>query len=203
MLKGRRKLFDHAVLGPVPLTLCESHPCQQSPEIPEPEQPLAPPWNVYRARSIALYQFGSQATRGLFGGGVELVCSKKTGRLRNVVSTDGEHRLSLRAADGLYTLKLAGAKRILKAVRPPSLRVVIDPDAVPYAANGKSVFARFVVGCDPELRPRDECLVVGPDDRLVAVGRCLLNPQEMRAFDTGVAVKVREGARDLPLPEQG
>lgn len=201
LLKGRRKLFDHALLGPVPVTLCESHPCQQSPEIPESHQPIAPAWNTYRARSIALFQFGSRATRALFAGGVELVCSKKTGRLRNVLSTDGEHLLSLRAAEGLYTLKLAGALRIQEAVKPPKLRVAVTADAVAYAANGKSVFAKFVTDRDPFLRPKDECLVVGPDDRLAAVGRCLLNPQEMRAFEVGVAVKVREGTRDLPLPE--
>ena len=201
MLKGRRKLFEHALLGLVPLTLCESHPCQQSPEIPETDQPAAPAWNDYRARSIAQFQFGSRATRALFAGGVELICSRKTGRLRNVMGTDGEHLLSLRAADGLYTLKLAGARRIQQAIKNPGLRVIIDADAVPYAANGKSVFAKFVTDMDPGLRARDECLVVGAGDRLVAVGRCRLNPQEMRAFEVGVAVKVREGTRDVPLPE--
>jgi len=193
MFRTRRKCFDHSVLGPVPLSLCETHPCQQSPEIPEREQPRAPLWTPYRAKSIAAFQFGIEGARTLFAGGVELICSRKTKRLRNVMSTDGEHLLSLRAADGLYTLKLAGAERLIKALRSPSLRVVVEGDAMPFVADGRSVFAKFVTGCDPGLRARDECLVVGPKDELIGVGRCRLNPQEMRAFDTGVAAKVREG----------
>jgi len=55
------------------------------------------------------------------------------------------------------------------------------------------VFAKFVVDTDPNLRPGDEVLVVDQDDRLVAVGQAFLNPEEMIAFQRGVAVHVREG----------
>jgi predicted RNA-binding protein (TIGR00451 family) len=38
----------------------------------------------------------------------------------------------------------------------------------------------------------DEVLIVDKNDTLIAVGRALLNKEEMLAFDKGVAVKVRE-----------
>ncbi len=118
--------------------------------------------------------------------------SKATGKMRTV-HLDGEHILSLRAEDGLFTLKEAGAKRLHAALPAPANRVVVAADSVPFNREGKSVFAQFVVACDPELRPGDECLVVDEKDALVAVGRALLNAEEMADFGHGMAVKVRQG----------
>lgn len=98
----------------------------------------------------------------------------------------------MRAPDGIFTLKIDGAKILHKSFKYPKLRVVIKDDAVPFVKDGKSVFAKFVKDCDPDLRPFDECLIVDKKDNLLAVGRCLLNRQEMLSFDTGVAVKTRE-----------
>ena len=55
------------------------------------------------------------------------------------------------------------------------------------------MFAQFVTGVDPGLRPGDECLVVDEDDGLVAVGQLLLAAEETVDFQHGMAVKVREG----------
>ena len=98
----------------------------------------------------------------------------------------------MRASDGMLTLKKEGAKKIHRLVSPPRMRVVISDDAVPFVSDGKSVFAQFVLDCDPSLRPYDECLIVDKDDALIAVGRCLLNQQEMMSFSHGIAVKNRE-----------
>src|SRR4030042_647812 len=98
----------------------------------------------------------------------------------------------MRAEDGMFTLKIHGAKLLHKFFKKPKLRVVIDKDAVPFVKEGKSVFAKFVVDCDPDLRPYDECLIVDEKDSLIAVGRTLLNREEMMAFDHGAAVKTRE-----------
>ncbi|MFQ6013601.1 MAG: PUA domain-containing protein [Thermoplasmata archaeon] len=51
-----------------------------------------------------------------------------------------------------------------------------------------------MVEADPELRPWEEVLVVDQKDALLAVGRALMNREEMRAFSVGQAVKVREGS---------
>jgi 7-cyano-7-deazaguanine tRNA-ribosyltransferase len=145
-----------------------------------------------RARATADMQFGKGAAQVLLDGAVELVTSKKTGKLRNVL-VDGEHVLSMRAQDGLYTLKTAGAQRLHAAWGSPRLRVVVDEDAAPFAREGKSQFAQFVVDADEDIRPGDEVLVVDQEDELLAVGRALLNRREMLSFQKGVAVKVRKG----------
>lgn len=97
----------------------------------------------------------------------------------------------MRASDGFFTLKTDGAKILHKYFKYPHLRVVISEDSVPFVKEGKSVFAKFVIECDSELRPFDECLVVDEKDNLVGIGRCILIRDEMISFNNGVAVKIR------------
>ena len=153
-------------------------------------------WNLLRVRATADFQFGRGAADALLEGKVSYVVSKNTGKIRNVI-VDGEHVLSLRAEDGLFTLKAAGARRLVKAFALPRLRVVVDPDAVPFHREGKNVFAKFVMDADPQLRPGDEVAVVSPEDDLCAVAQAAMNRREMLAFKRGVAAHVREG---VPLP---
>jgi len=153
-------------------------------------------WNLLRARATADLQFGRGAADALLGGSVRFVLSKKTGKIRNVF-VDGDHVLSLRAEDGLFTLKAGGARRLLKNFPPPRSRVVVDPETLEFYREGKNVFAKFVREVDPDVRVGDEVLIVSPDDELYAVGRVAMNRQEMLAFRRGVAVHVREG---LPPP---
>ena len=154
-------------------------------------------WNASRVRATADYQFGRGAAEALLRGTISYVISKNTGKVRNVV-VDGDHVLSLRAEDGLFTLKAAGAQRLHGAFQAPRLRVVIESDAVPFVREGKNVFAKFVREADPELRPGDESLVVSPDDELCAVAQSSMNRREMLAFKRGVAAHVREGVPPLP-----
>ncbi len=154
-------------------------------------------WNALRVRATADFQFGHGAADALLAGTVSYVVSKNTGKVRNVL-VDGDHVLSLRAEDGFFTLKAAGALRLRKAFDPPALRIVVDPDAVPFVREGKNVFAKFVRDADPELRPGDEALVVSPDDELCAVAQTTMNRQEMLAFKRGVAARAREGVPPAP-----
>jgi len=149
-------------------------------------------WNAARIRATADHQFGRGAADALLLGTVSYVVSKNTGKVRNVM-VDGDHVLSLRAEDGLFTLKAAGAGRLHRAFRPPQLRIIVDADAVPFVREGKNVFAKFVREADPEVRPRDEMLVVSPDDELCAVAQSSMNRREMLSFKRGVAAYVREG----------
>ena len=144
-----------------------------------------------RLDHVSGMQFGSLVSQALFQGEVECHKSRKTGKIRTVFC-DGKHVVSMRASDGMLTLKKEGAKKIHKMVSPPCMRVVIADDAVSFVSDGKSVFAKFVLECDPSLRPYDECLIVDKNDQLIAVGRCLLNQQEMMSFSHGLAVKNRE-----------
>jgi 7-cyano-7-deazaguanine tRNA-ribosyltransferase len=98
----------------------------------------------------------------------------------------------MRASDGLFTLKKEGAKLLHSFFSYPQMRVVVNNEAKPYIKKGKSVFAKFVIECDSELRPFDECLIVDGEDELLAIGKTLLNRIEMLSFNYGIAVKTRE-----------
>ncbi|MGD0818224.1 MAG: tRNA guanosine(15) transglycosylase TgtA [Methanomassiliicoccales archaeon] len=151
--------------------------------------------DAYRIRAVADYQFGEGAADALFSGKVELVKSKNTDKIRNII-VDGEHILSLRAEDGYYTMRPGAARRLMKAFPLPRLRVMVKDDAIPFVMEGKNTFCGFVLEADPELRPMDEVMVVDKNDKLLAIGRAILVPEEMKAMTKGIAVKVREGVKD-------
>jgi 7-cyano-7-deazaguanine tRNA-ribosyltransferase len=146
--------------------------------------------DIQRISSVSDMQFGKDAGKNLLKGKVRIVKSKKTDKIRNIYC-DEKHILSMRANDGLFTLKMDGAELLHKSFKYPKLRVTVHSDAVPFIKDGKSVFAKFVKDCDPELRPFDECLIVDEKDNLLGVGRCLLNRIEMLSFEVGVATKTR------------
>jgi 7-cyano-7-deazaguanine tRNA-ribosyltransferase len=143
-----------------------------------------------RISAVANMQFGLGSSEALLVKKLEIKKSKKTGKIRNIYA-DGKHVLSMRANDGMFTLKIDGARLLHKFFRYPTLRVIVKKDAVPFIRDGKSVFAKFVEDCDPTLRPFDECIVVDEKDNFLAVGRCLLNRLEMLSFNYGMAVKIR------------
>ena len=150
-----------------------------------------------RSRVIATLdmQFGQGVGTRLIrehGNNITYKKSRKTGRIRNVFF-DKTHVLSFNAENGRIILTRDGARLVHEHLPYPAYRVVIHDDAVPFAREGKSVFSRFVLHCDPEIRPGDQVLVVDEEDELVAFGKALLNGREMNDFNTGPAVNVRKG----------
>jgi uncharacterized protein with predicted RNA binding PUA domain len=71
--------------------------------------------------------------------------------------------------------------------------VVLKNDVSKYIASGGDVFAVHVLKVDDEIRAKDEVIIVDENRQLLAVGRATLSAPEIRAFKTGVAVKVRHG----------
>ena len=150
---------------------------------------------LQKIRSIANYQFGREVGSNLFPNEVRIVYSKRTGRIRYVYL--GEKMLvTLRPTDGLFSLTIAGAKRIMEHVRPIRLWVRIQEEAEPFVAEGKSVFAKHVIEVDEEIRPQEEVVVVTQKDEALAVGRAVLSGKEMKTFRRGVAVRVRKGVAE-------
>ncbi len=147
-----------------------------------------------RLHAVANMQFGMHAADALFNGEITLKKSKKTGKIRTI-HLDKQHILSMRAADGLFTLKIPGARKLHSYFEQPRLRVVVNDEAVPFVRGGKSVFAQFILSCDTALRPGDECLLVDKKDTLIGVGRMLLNAIEIEFFQNGMAIKTREGIK--------
>ena len=144
-----------------------------------------------KIKAVADMQFLSGAGEKLLKEDIKIIKSKKTKKIRNIY-TKNKHILSMRASDGLFTLKKEGAKILHKTYKNPKLRIIVNKDAAPFIKDGKSVFAKFVIDADENLRPLDECLIVDENDTLLAVGRCLLNKEEMISFNYGMAAKTRE-----------
>ena len=150
---------------------------------------------LQKIRSIADYQFGRSVGKKLFPNNVEIVYSKRTGRIRHIYL--GKKMLAtLRPTNGLFALTITGAKRMIEHVKPKRLWVRIQEEAIPFVAKGKSVFAKHVVDADKEIRPQEEVIVIDDKDEVLAVGRAILTGEEMTAFKRGVAVRVRRGVAE-------
>lgn len=153
--------------------------------------------DIEELRTVAAYQFGPGAGRALFPDGDELSLTRtSSGRPRQVHAPAG--RLATYGTDGRLRLGLAGGRRLHDdwPTRSDAYRVAVGDESVPYIREGRNAFAKFVVRADETIRPRDEVLVEHDDGRLLAVGRAELSAEGMLAFETGMAVSVREGASD-------
>ena len=165
--------------------------------------------DALKVANIARMQFGSYdekfADEMLFGAWrssieladkLDLVKSGRTGKVRNVrIRTDGEtiHILSLRAEDGLFTLKINGARKLHAQSGENWNRVIVDDETGEFNAKGLNVFNKFVLDAHEGLRPGDEVMVVSESGKLLAVGKAVVSSRAMKEMRTGVAVKVREG----------
>lgn len=151
--------------------------------------------DLQKIRSITDYQFGKGVGEKVFPDGVKIIYSKRTGRIRYVYLRK-KRLATLRPTDGLFSIAIAGAKRIMNRMDSPRLWVRVQEEAVPFVAKGRSVFAKHVVDADDEIRPQEEVIVINGKGEVLAVGRALLTGKEMKAFKRGVAVRVRRGVKE-------
>lgn len=155
-----------------------------------------------KIRTIANYQFGKDVGKRLFPDEVKIVHSKRTGRIRHVY-LDEEMLATLRPTNGLFSLTIKGAKRMMKNVKNRRLWVKVQAEAEHFVVRGKSVFAKHVVDADKKIRPQEEVIVINERDEVLAVGRALLTGSEMRRFERGVAVRVRRGVAEEVKRKKG
>ena len=145
-----------------------------------------------KLQCVANYQFGKEAGKILFGNGkITWKRSRETGKIRYIYKDD-QLLLSLIPSSGLFTLTIKAAKILLEKFKPPRLRVIVSKDAEPFVKKGRSVFSKFIVYNDPEIRPGDEVIIVNKKDEILAVGRAVLAGTEFSSFKRGVAVKTRK-----------
>jgi len=145
-----------------------------------------------RIRMIAEYQFGEGAGDALFPDDVRIERSRNTGKIRHIYS--GEKLIcTMRASDGLFVLSAEGARRLHDGTAYPRCRVAVNEESEPFAREGRSVFAKFIIDCDNNIRAGDEVLIVNAHDELLATGRALLCAEEMMDLNHGQAVKTRKG----------
>ncbi len=145
-----------------------------------------------RIKMIADYQFGTGAGQALFKGDVDIVKSRNTRKIRHVYD-DQELIATLRASDGVFVMAREGARRLHSFLPYPKNRVIVNQDAEPFAREGKSIFAKFVINCDIYIHANEEVLIVNEEDQLLAFGKAVLNGKEILDFNTGQAVKNRKG----------
>jgi uncharacterized protein with predicted RNA binding PUA domain len=148
-----------------------------------------------KIRCIADYQFGKGVGSVLFPDNVDIVYSKRTGRVRHVY-LDGKRLVTLRPRDGFFSLTIFGAKVMVECVKPLRYWVKVQDDISSFIAEGRSVFAKHIVAADEEIRPMEEVVVINEEGEVLAVGKAILTGKEMTAFKKGVAVKVRRGTAE-------
>ena len=151
------------------------------------------PDELQNLRTIADYQFGAGAGAALFPpDGAFEVQRSASGRPRQVSVEAG--RLVTLGTDGRFTLGLAGGRRLAAALDYPGYRVVVGDESEPFVREGKNVFNKFVQDVDPAIRGGDEVIVEHDSGEIIAVGRAELDAGSIEDFETGMAVKIREGA---------
>lgn len=98
----------------------------------------------------------------------------------------------VRASD-FYLVPHAALGILLHKVIPfPKRRVVVVNEMVEDILEGSSVFARHVIVADESIKPFEEVLVVDEDDKLICLGRVLLDYETMMTAIHGVAIQIRE-----------
>lgn len=147
--------------------------------------------DIASLRTVADYQFGPGAGVVLFPPDSEVsVTRTSSGRLRQI-HANGD-RLGTYEQDGRIRLGIEGGRRLQTELDGSSYRIVVGDESEPFVRDGKNAFAKFVTDADGAIRPRDEVLIEHEDGRLLAVGRAELSGQGMLAFETGMAVQVRD-----------
>lgn len=145
-----------------------------------------------RLMAVADYQFGKGAGDALFGSGVTVIRSRKTGKIKGVL-LNNEYLATLKPSDGYLALSVPGGKRLLEAFPPPRHRAVVIDEVADFIRNGRNLFAKHVVEADPKIRPGEEVMITDTKGNLLAVGKAVLNGKEMKHFKKGLAVNVRRG----------
>ncbi len=146
-----------------------------------------------RIRAVAEYQLGPGSGMALFPDEVRMIHSRNTGRIRHILLGD-TLIATFRPNDGVFTLTIAAAQRLLVQVPDLGYTVTVTEEAAPFISKGKNVFAKHVLHAGEKIRPGDEVIIIAEKSGVIGVGKALLISDEMRAFKIGVAVKTRRGS---------
>lgn len=171
--------------GNVPFALLDCYPFNQTISAAE-QHPRERKSNDYaKIKAISEYWFGTN----IFSEPCEIKHSRKTGRIRGIIK-DGKTQASLDSSTYLILLHDA-AYALHKKSKKGKHRVVVHREVAEFAREGKNVFAKFVVKCDPSIVPGQPVIVVDEKDNLLCAGEALMSAKEMLDFGSGVAVRPR------------
>ncbi|MGQ4892615.1 MAG: tRNA guanosine(15) transglycosylase TgtA [Candidatus Njordarchaeia archaeon] len=71
--------------------------------------------------------------------------------------------------------------------------LIIDEEAEPFVRDGKTIFSKFVLDIDDQIRSEDEIFVVNQEREIVAIAKAILGAKEIKEFKRGAAAKNRWG----------
>ncbi len=133
--------------------------------------------NLKKLRSIARYQFNGRDADSLIPDG-----SRITGRFNRRIIHENKQIATLLYDTGLYSLNLDGGQKLLE----------IDKNwvEIDFDLKTNTLFAPGVVNAYPDIIPRDEVVILRDGD-VVGVGRAVLEGEEMKKAEKGVAVRIR------------
>lgn len=122
---------------------------------------------------------------------LKICFSKSTLRARAIIY-NGKVFAMIRASD-FYIVPHTPLGILLHKVIPfPRRRVIVVNEMVDDILKGSSIFAKHIIAADESLRPFEEVLVVNEDDKLIGLGRTILDYTTMVTATHGVAVQLRE-----------
>lgn len=143
---------------------------------------------------LVVYQYGLESSKvfsEIDRGMLRICYSKNTKRIRSVLYGDRLF-VTIRASDYMVIPHITFARYLHRALPYPYYRVVVVNEIVEDVLNGHTVFSRHVISGDPRIKPYDEVMVVDEEDRLIGVGRALLDYESMITSIRGAAIQIRE-----------
>ena len=149
-----------------------------------------------KIKGISDYQFGIDITDILFDESekIRIERSKNTKKIRYIYYKNNL-MLALRPTNGLFTLSLFSAKKIIENTQAPRLRAIILTEVSDFIRKGRNVFCKHIVNIDNNLRTLDEVIVVNQNDELLGIGRLKIPIPYIKTFKSGIAVNIRKGVQ--------
>ncbi len=147
-------------------------------------------------RTVADYQFKEKGIgEKIIPENVEITISKKTGRIRSILY-EGKLLFVLRAYDYILIPQIEGGRLLKENLPFPRFRVIASKQGVKSIVERKYLPAKYVIGCDMELVPGEQVLIVNESDELIAVGELKFTPEEAVLATRGFPIKVRSIAEE-------
>lgn len=106
----------------------------------------------------------------------------------------GSIRFELDSLKWVLLLRVEGARRLFQKKSLSDMKgwVILEQGAVTFILGGANLLAPGVLDADPNIREKDEVVILDPEGHVVATGRARMSGERMRERPKGVAVKVRD-----------
>lgn len=160
--------------------------------------------DLERLRLMLIYHFGCNASKVLNYIDVDKVeiCLSKTTLRPRAILYNRKLFATIRAFDSYLIPHTLLGILLHKVIPFPKRRVAIPNEIVEDVLEGHTVFAKHIILADEDIKPFEEVLVVSEDDKLISLGRALLDYETMITATYGVAVQIREKIKMVEVYEK-